>query len=367
LSIKVVDFNTDQYDGGTELYFVAEYIPGPTLATAVKSSRCELETTAKTVIRILDIVVHYHRASVIHRDIKPENIILRNEHFSDPVLVDFGLSFNEEAAEAETLTEPQQGLGNRFLWLPELRVEESAKRDARSDITACCGILFFMLTGMNPTSLSDHEGRKPHQRAGAKGLLDHIENVEKRAIVNTVFDTGFEMQIDRRWQSANALSIQLEKVLNVAASQPESRSLESTIQQMREQLTTSGTYASRQETYALLTNLAQHLKAVHANVAGELGPDFDTLQGNYSLTPATHTNDLGFVHRYYSETPFRASFRAFVTGSEVVLTAQHGGQNTELLRAPLADFTPGQEFRDEIRAYFVRSAAAFFADIVSAS
>ncbi|MEJ7842299.1 MAG: protein kinase [Rubrobacter sp.] len=364
---KVLDSNTDQFNNDVELYFVSTLVPDPTLAVAVESDLCELETAARTTMRIIDIVEYCHQADVIHRDIKPDNIVLKDANFDTPVLVDFGLSFNEEDAEAETLTGPQQELGNRFLWLPELRVEESRKRDPRSDVAACCGILFFMLTGMNPTSPSDENGRKPHQRSSAKAILDRIEFAEKRAVLNAIFDTGFEMQIDRRWQSAESLRSQIEKIFDASAKRQESQDPESTIRQIRNQLNSSGDYATRREVHTLLTDIDNYLNVVHSQVAAQLGSDFHTKQGGHSLdmTSASFTNKLGFVHKYYPETPFYPTFKAYITGDEVVLTGQHAAETTEILRVPVSTFSISNNIRRAIRQYFISGAAEFFADMDS--
>lgn len=62
-----------------------------------------------------DAVEHSHAAGGIHRDIKPDNVMLRDSK-PDPVLIDFGLTFNRFDVE-DSLTGDHQELGNRFLRL----------------------------------------------------------------------------------------------------------------------------------------------------------------------------------------------------------------------------------------------------------
>jgi eukaryotic-like serine/threonine-protein kinase len=89
--------------------------------------------------------------------------------FSDLVLVDFGMSYHEEAS--ALVTPAWEEVGNRFLRLPELASESSLKRDPGSDVTFCGGILFLLLTGSRPGQLIDHDNCMPHQRAEAQRKL----------------------------------------------------------------------------------------------------------------------------------------------------------------------------------------------------
>jgi hypothetical protein len=49
--------------------------------------------------------------------VKPANVVLRNDDLTAPVLVDFGLSFND--SDEDDLTRVNEEVGNRFLRLPE--------------------------------------------------------------------------------------------------------------------------------------------------------------------------------------------------------------------------------------------------------
>ena len=84
----------------------------------------------------------YHASGVGHRDIKPDNIILRSGICASPVLIDFGLTFNVHDEE-EDLTPDWQQVGNKFLSLPEHAMFSQNKRDLRSDLTSCVGLLYF--------------------------------------------------------------------------------------------------------------------------------------------------------------------------------------------------------------------------------
>ncbi len=162
--------------------------------------------------------------------------------------------------------------------------------------------------------------------------------------------------------------LQLEKVIGVSAKGPDDpQDIESTISRMRNQLTSSGAYASRREAHDVLIEIDDYLRLVHTQVAHQLGPDFQPIQANRTLNmnSATITNDLGFAFKYYNESPFLPTFKAYITGNEVVLTGHHAAQTTELLRTPMSAFSINNDFRSMVLDYFVKGAARFFDDIGS--
>ncbi len=153
---RVVDHNTDRYkELAVELYAVFDFVVGPTLAEYVAANGpLPVEDAVAVVTGILDVLGYYHRAGVGHRDIKPDNIIIRNADCASPVLIDFGLTFNIHDGN-EFVTPDSQQVGNRFLSLPEHSVVSGNKRDLRSDLTFCVGILYFALTRIWPGTLLD--------------------------------------------------------------------------------------------------------------------------------------------------------------------------------------------------------------------
>src|SRR5579859_2023241 len=160
---QVLDGNTEKFeDPSVPLYFVMEYIKGKTLAETVQASGgLPVSAAVEIALDLCSTMRIAIKEGIVHRDIKPENIIIRSSDPADVVIVDFGLSFNED--EALNLTETEETLDNKFVSLPERRGPGENKRDFRSDLTGICAVLFYCLTGCAPRNLRDSQGRPPHQ------------------------------------------------------------------------------------------------------------------------------------------------------------------------------------------------------------
>lgn len=206
---KIIESNTKAFDDVTvPLFFVMDHIDGNTLEERVTESPLKPDEAIALVMELSEVVSYCHQKGIIHRDIKQDNILLRRRNLADPVLIDFGLSFNEIDADRSPLTPQGQQLGNRLLYLPELQIGDSTKRHVESDISQVCAILFYVLTGKAPVHLEDHEGLKPHQRASVKSMLDGIGSP---ALIS-LFDKGFERVFTKRFRSFGALKGRLHEV-----------------------------------------------------------------------------------------------------------------------------------------------------------
>jgi len=211
----VLDSNVQQFEtNDVPLYFVMQHIPGPDLSTIV----CEKGSLAFNIAAplMLDMVITMRKAlqeGVLHRDLKPENIIVRSLDPPDIVIVDYGLSFNDELDEG--VTRVSETLDNKFLSLPERRVPGGDRRDPRSDITGLCGLLYFCLTGSMPVDLVGSDGRPPHRREG-HSIREKLDNDPVVSRLEAFFDRAFNPHIDNRYQSLDEMTTRLQEVINPA-------------------------------------------------------------------------------------------------------------------------------------------------------
>lgn len=278
---RLIESNSDQFDADVPLYMIGEFIEGKTLSQFLEypAKPMEIGDAIALVLKLLETLQYCHNLGIVHRDIKPDNIIIRHNNIADPVVIDFGISFNKSDADRTILTEPWQQLGNRFLALPELQVNSSMQRDPRADITQCCGILFFAIVGLPPVTLLDHEGRMRHQRPESQKALSKIPS-DLLAKVNRIFDRSFGTQIDYRWQSIPELQQALTHCISANQS---IHNAEQYIAQIQNKVSTSSDYAQRKSFKRLAQQLNRELYNMSRTVARELGKGFGTIHNRMYL------------------------------------------------------------------------------------
>lgn len=128
------------------LYYLTEYIPGPTLTQLLKE---------RGILAILDAVElteglirglrGFHRKETLHQDLKPDNVVIGAK---GPVIVDFGSCWVAGVQEAGTPIERDRVLGTLDYSAPEYRY--NGKVSAASDQFSLAVLLYEMLTGKLP-------------------------------------------------------------------------------------------------------------------------------------------------------------------------------------------------------------------------
>ncbi len=136
------------YDAGQQnklLYFVMEYVQGPTLSNLIYldgtiPQHLVLEYGAQ-IADALDAA--YKERDVIHRDIKPENLMLNR--WGKIKVMDFGLA---RATGHQPITVAKTLVGSIYYASPEQIWGNSL--DNRSDVYALGVVLYEMITGQRP-------------------------------------------------------------------------------------------------------------------------------------------------------------------------------------------------------------------------
>lgn len=136
------------YDAGQQnklLYFVMEYVQGPTIASLLHLDTCIPQyLAAEYAAQIADALdTAYRERNVIHRDIKPENLML--DRWGKIKVMDFGLA---RAIGHQKITVAKTLVGSIYYASPEQIWSQVL--DNRSDIYALGVVLYEMVTGQRP-------------------------------------------------------------------------------------------------------------------------------------------------------------------------------------------------------------------------
>ncbi|HKO93479.1 MAG TPA: serine/threonine-protein kinase, partial [Polyangiaceae bacterium] len=147
-TIRVLDYG-DTEDG--LWYYVMELLEGEDLAqTLAREGQLSAGRCLHIMLQVCGALGEAHGRGIVHRDIKPENVYLCHAGgLQDFVKVlDFGIAKRHEADASTKLTHADRVLGTPAYVSPEVAIGGEA--DARSDVYALGGLLYFLLTGTSP-------------------------------------------------------------------------------------------------------------------------------------------------------------------------------------------------------------------------
>lgn len=148
-AVKIFDFGRDK-EG--RFYIVMEKLRGTTLRTFVhpETPPMQLARTVGITMQIADVLVAAHAIGLVHRDLKPENVFIEtNLDGSDRVVVvDFGLAYIENRADATRMTKEGVIAGTPVYMSPEQCAGKNIGTPA--DVYALGCMLYEMATGVVP-------------------------------------------------------------------------------------------------------------------------------------------------------------------------------------------------------------------------
>ncbi|NCG19543.1 MAG: cyclic nucleotide-binding domain-containing protein [Rhodobacterales bacterium] len=118
----------------------------------------ELGDLVQILIKVCEAVGYAHNRGVVHRDLKPSNLMLGN--FGQVYVLDWGIAKVVESQDGEAVVvsrSPQDCLdhedsliGTPSWMAPEQAMGDHAAIDARTDVFALGGLIYFTLTGTAP-------------------------------------------------------------------------------------------------------------------------------------------------------------------------------------------------------------------------
>ncbi len=151
-TVRVFDY------GATEdglFYYVMELLEGETVADHVeRTGPIPPERAVHIIGQAARALTEAHAKGIVHRDIKPENLFLTSlggEHDFVKVL-DFGIAKIIEEPGC-TMTRTGWLLGTPLYMSPE--AVSGTSTDARSDVYALGGVLYFLLSGKAPFDMDN--------------------------------------------------------------------------------------------------------------------------------------------------------------------------------------------------------------------
>jgi eukaryotic-like serine/threonine-protein kinase len=343
----LIDSNVLSFDDETEIpYLVSEFVEGDNLSKVVTKRILSSADSMQLTLKLLEIVGYAHSQETVHRDIKPDNIVLRGNSPSDPVLIDFGMSFYEGEDE---LTPHGQEIGNRFLRLPEFFAGSSNQRDPRSDVTQCLGILFFSLTGITPRALRDHDGNAPHQSTAGREALSRHTDIDLLALLR-IFDHGFDGRLHARWENAASLIAALEAV-RIGESRMDGETPDEMIARIKAQL--EGHEESRLQQRSEILTSARTLLGDGTGLLYREIPGLALTSGNNVVdTPkGIATGMVGLVKGSDHNVGYRPLYMIELQGDEIVITIDH-----EILFRGLASIVTAEpaQIVEKARDFFLR-------------
>lgn len=344
---RIIDSNVSEFSNPEiRLYCVSEFIDGGTLEQNLKEKSLSITEAVNFITPLIETIDYCHNLGIIHRDIKPDNIILRYGKWENPVLIDFGLTFNKEIDTENPNPTPQhQHLGNRFLLLPELRGAESNKRDSRSDITSIVGILFYLITNEYPTNLMDENSSKPHQRPNPKEIISKLDG-EKQILLNRIFDKAFSISINERYQSLKALSDDLNE-LNMDKTEP--GNIEEKLKMLRS-ISSEEKIKDARRLEANRDEVDKHLRIIIDSIHKELS-DFTYEQSNYRIDYKNieYGNTFRFINKIERAIDAKCQFRLYTNGSEELFEVTVGDNIQEIARRPIGGLFNWIKIKEIIR------------------
>jgi predicted Ser/Thr protein kinase len=210
---QIYEAGTADTGFGPQPYFAMEFIRGRSLKDYVEEHHLDTRQRLEMFARIAEAVHHAHQRGLIHRDLKPGNILV--DEAGQPKILDFGVvRVTDSDAQATMQTDVGQLVGTLAYMSPEQVVADPLELDTRSDVYALGVILYEMLAGRLPYTIS----KKLHEAIRAIREEDpaRLSSINRtyRGDIETIVAKALEKDKSRRYGSAAELAADIQRYLN---------------------------------------------------------------------------------------------------------------------------------------------------------
>jgi eukaryotic-like serine/threonine-protein kinase len=190
---------------GPQPYFAMEFIRGDSLHAYAATHHLNARQRLELMVKICDAVHHAHQRGIIHRDLKPGNILV--DETGQPKILDFGVArVTDSDAYATRQTDVGQLIGTLAYMSPEQVLADPLELDVRSDVYALGVILYELLAGHLPYTISrliPEAARAIREEDPAP--LSSINRIY-RGDIETIVAKSLEKEKARRYASAAELA-----------------------------------------------------------------------------------------------------------------------------------------------------------------
>jgi serine/threonine protein kinase len=210
---QVYEAGTSDSGPGAQPYFAMEFIEnGRPLTAWARAKGLNLRQRLELVAQVCDAVGHAHQRGIITRDLKPANILV--DENGQAKILDFGVArVTGSDIQATRHTEIGQIVGTLAYMSPEQALGDPFELDIRSDVYALGVILYELLAGHLPYTLS----RNLHEAVLAIREQDpaSLSSVSRayRGDVETIVAKALEKDKARRYASAAELASDIRRHL----------------------------------------------------------------------------------------------------------------------------------------------------------
>ncbi len=235
------------FDGGSTAtgrpFFVMELVRGIPITEFCDQNRLSVRQRIELFVAVCKAVQNAHQKGIIHRDLKPSNVMVTMHDDKQVVkVIDFGIAkaVGQQLTEKTLFTNFAQMIGTPLYMSPEQAQLSGLDVDTRSDIYAMGVLLYELLTGTTPFDqqrlrtvaidevrriIREEEPPRPSTRLYSPDIETTSASMKRRSdpgrlrqIIRGELDwivmKCLEKDRNRRYETANALALDLSRYLN---------------------------------------------------------------------------------------------------------------------------------------------------------